>query len=141
MHNTKAFISTLPDYVEVQRTSFCWFLVYGIREELENFSTILDFTKTTELHIFGQEYKIRKPRYTLLESKQRDGTYSIQVYVPMSLFVFKKDDRNRRVSVLIGEIPFSFFQILNRSYCYNYCSLLVWVCFLCHSLFHSLWKC
>ena len=105
MHNTKAFISTLPDFVEVQRTSFCWFLVYGIREELENFSTILDFTKTTELHIFGQEYKIRKPRYTLLESKQRDGTYSIQVYVPMSLFVFKKDDRNRRVSVLIGEIP------------------------------------
>ena len=105
MPNTKAFISTLPDFVEVQRTSFCWFLVYGLREELENFSTIFDFTKTTELHIFGQDYKIRQPKFTLLESKQRDGTYAVQIYVPMSLFVFKKNNRNRRINVLIGEIP------------------------------------
>lgn len=103
--NKKAFITTLPDLVEVQRASFCWFLIHGIREELENFSTIVDLTGNIELNIFGSEYKIRKPLYDISESKQRDGTYAIQVYVPMSIQVFQNDQRNKKTNVLIGEIP------------------------------------
>ena len=31
----KAFLTTLPDFVEIQRASFCWFLEKGLSEELE----------------------------------------------------------------------------------------------------------
>lgn len=105
MLTQKAYMTTLPDFVEVQRASFCWFLVHGLREELEKFSTIVDFSRTIELHIFGHEYKIRKSIFSIVESKQRDGTYAVQVYVPMSIFIFKNDSKNRHTNVLIGEIP------------------------------------
>nr|YP_009675024.1 RNA polymerase beta subunit [Rhizochromulina marina]QDH81875.1 RNA polymerase beta subunit [Rhizochromulina marina] len=101
----KAFLTTLPDFVEIQRSSFCWFLLHGLREELENFSTISDLTRTIELNIFGEDYRIRKPSFSIAESKQRDGTYSVQIYVPMSIFVFNRNSLNKRVNVLIGEIP------------------------------------
>ena len=38
--DNKAFVTTLPDFVEIQRASFCWFLSKGLSEELENFSSI-----------------------------------------------------------------------------------------------------
>jgi DNA-directed RNA polymerase subunit beta len=41
--NKKAFLTTLPDFVEIQRASFCWFLSKGLSEELEKFSSITDF--------------------------------------------------------------------------------------------------
>jgi len=34
----------LPDLVEVQRSSFKWFLEKGLIEELDNFSPITDYT-------------------------------------------------------------------------------------------------
>ena len=64
--NKKAFLTTLPDFVEIQRASFCWFLEKGLSEELEKFSSITDLYKNIELNFFGQEYKIRKPKYNIL---------------------------------------------------------------------------
>ena len=52
MQNNKTFITTLPDFIEIQKTSFCWFISQGLREELENFSSILDFTGNIEVLSF-----------------------------------------------------------------------------------------
>ena len=48
--NKKAFLTTLPDFVEIQRASFCWFLSKGLSEELEKFSSITDLYKFVELN-------------------------------------------------------------------------------------------
>jgi DNA-directed RNA polymerase subunit beta len=106
--NKKAFLTTLPDFVEIQRASFCWFLSKGLSEELEKFSSIKDFANIIELNFFGQEYKIRKPKYDINESKQRDGTYAVRIYVPMSITVFdnqKLNQKNTKTNVFIGELP------------------------------------
>ena len=68
--DNKAFVTTLPDFVEIQRASFCWFLSKGLSEELENFSSITDFTNSIELTFFGYDYKIRKPKYDIIEAKK-----------------------------------------------------------------------
>ena len=81
----KIFITTLHDFVEIQVNSFCWFLSEGLNEELENFSSILDFTKNLEVRFFGNEYKLKKPKYSIFESKQRDSTYSVRIYVPIEI--------------------------------------------------------
>ena len=60
----KAFLTTLPDFVEIQRASFCWFLSEGLRNELQNFSYVTNFSNVVELHIFGSNFKIRKPKKT-----------------------------------------------------------------------------
>ena len=49
----KIFITTLHDFVEIQVNSFCWFLSEGLNEELENFSSILDFTKNPKYAFLG----------------------------------------------------------------------------------------
>lgn len=111
--NNKAFLTTLPDFVEIQRASFCWFLAKGIREELEKFSAITDLYNNTELNFYGQEYKIRKPKYDIVESKYRDTTYAIKIYVPMSLTSFNKEIVNselntndkKKTLIFIGELP------------------------------------
>ncbi len=38
------YITTLPDFIEMQRLSFSWFISQGLSEELSHFSSILDFS-------------------------------------------------------------------------------------------------
>nr|BED43242.1 RNA polymerase beta subunit [Pyropia sp. Myanmar_A]BED43439.1 RNA polymerase beta subunit [Pyropia sp. Myanmar_B]BED43636.1 RNA polymerase beta subunit [Pyropia sp. Myanmar_C] len=75
----------LPDLVEIQRASFKWFLSEGLTEVLEFFPNISDPTSRLELQLFGSEYKIKFPRYSVRQAKNRDRTYSAQIYVPAKL--------------------------------------------------------
>jgi len=106
--NKKAFLTTLPDFVEIQRASFCWFLSKGLSEELGKFSTITDLYRNLELNFFGNEYKIRKPKYNIIETKRRDTTYAVRIYVPMILRVWDVDEsitNDTKSKVFIGELP------------------------------------
>ena len=106
MNNNKAFLTTLPDFVEIQRASFCWFLTKGLREELNNFSSITNFTNTIELNFFGNDFKIRKPKFDIIETKKRDSTYAVRIYVPMSINIFDEfKPPKSRTNVFIGELP------------------------------------
>lgn len=42
------YITALPDFLEMQRVSFCWFIAQGLNEELMMFSRIHDFSYNTE---------------------------------------------------------------------------------------------
>jgi DNA-directed RNA polymerase subunit beta len=106
----KAFLTTLPDFIEIQRASFCWFLSKGLSEELENFSSIKDVYKLFEFNLFSKEYKIKKPKYDITESKRRNVTYGVKIYVPMSTTAFPKNFEQsvtirKRKNVLLGELP------------------------------------
>ena len=71
----------LPNLLEIQRASFCWFLEKGFVQELENFSVIRDYLGDLELTFATKFYKIRAPKFTLDEAKARDTTYSVAIYV------------------------------------------------------------
>ncbi|MGB5896827.1 MAG: hypothetical protein WBG66_01390, partial [Geitlerinemataceae cyanobacterium] len=64
----------LPDLVEIQRSSFRWFLEVGLIEELNSFSPITDYTGKLELTFLGKKYKLKEPKYTVDEAKRRDST-------------------------------------------------------------------
>ena len=104
MQRTAVSRSTLPDLVEVQRASFCWFLEEGLAEEINSFSPITDYTGNLELHLFGDQYKLKYPKYSVLESKRRDATYSVQVYVPARL-VNRSTGVIKEQEVFIGDLP------------------------------------
>ena len=48
MTSTKFSTFILPDLVEIQRASFCWFLEEGLAEEIKSFSPITDYTGNLE---------------------------------------------------------------------------------------------
>jgi DNA-directed RNA polymerase subunit beta len=77
--------STFPDLADIQINSFRWFLNEGLAEILEFFPLISDPTGKLELQFFGQEYKLKFPRYSVRKAKSRDRTYSAQIYVPSKL--------------------------------------------------------
>jgi DNA-directed RNA polymerase beta subunit len=49
----KSFITTLPNLGEIQFNSFCWFLKYGLSEELEKISRINALTGNLQIRIYG----------------------------------------------------------------------------------------
>jgi DNA-directed RNA polymerase beta subunit len=75
------YITTLPDFIEMQRLSFSWFICQGLSEELSHFSSILDFSSNIESLIFGQQYKLIKPFYTALDAKKDAKSYVAQLQV------------------------------------------------------------
>ena len=38
MKQSMNYITALPDFIEMQRVSFCWFIAQGLNEELAMFS-------------------------------------------------------------------------------------------------------
>jgi DNA-directed RNA polymerase subunit beta len=105
MTNTLATASyMLPDLIEIQRSSFRWFLEEGLIEELNSFSPISDYTGKLELHFIGKNYKLKRPKYDVDEAKRRDATYSMQMFVPARL-INKETGVQKEQDVFIGELP------------------------------------
>ncbi len=94
----------LPDLIEIQRSSFRWFLEEGLIEELDSFSPITDYTGRLELHFLGSQYKLKEPKYDVDEAKRRDSTYAVQMYVPTRL-INKETGEIKEQEVFIGDLP------------------------------------
>ncbi|MCU0535682.1 MAG: DNA-directed RNA polymerase subunit beta [Hydrococcus sp. Prado102] len=101
---TNQTYNLLPDLIEIQHASFRWFLEEGLIEELDSFSPISDYTGKLELHFIGSDYKLKEPKYSVEESKRRDSTYSVQMYVPTRL-INKENGEISEMEVFIGDLP------------------------------------
>ena len=90
------YITALPDFIEMQRISFCWFISEGLKDELNNFSSILDFSGNIEYIFFGQEYKLVKPIYNSSNAKKHAANYIAQLIMPIEM-------RNRQTNTTIRQ--------------------------------------
>ena len=97
------YTTTLPDFIEMQRLSFCWFIKQGLTEELNSFSRIYDFSQNTEYILFGQEYSLVKPIYNIVRAKKYTANYSAQLLIPLEI-------RNKKTNLIKYH---SKFPILN----------------------------
>ena len=77
------YITALPDFMEIQRISFSWFLYQGVCDELSLFSVTRDFSRKVDMLIYSQEYKLRIPRRSPLEAKTDGKSYvaKLQMFV------------------------------------------------------------
>ena len=87
------YTTTLPDFIEMQRISFCWFIKQGLTEELKRFSRIYDFSENTEYILFGQEYTLVKPTYNIVRAKKYTANYSVQLLIPLEV-------RNNKTNII-----------------------------------------
>lgn len=85
------YITSLPDFIAMQRVSFCWFIAQGLTEELAMFSQIRDFSQNTEYVLFGQEYSLMKPVYKLTKAKKYIANYAAQLVIPLEV-------RNKKIN-------------------------------------------
>ena len=94
----------LPDLIEIQRSSYKWFLEQGLIEEISSFSPISDYAGKLELHFIAENYKLKEPKYYVEEAKRRDASYSVQMYVPTRL-LNKETGEIKEQEVFIGDLP------------------------------------
>ena len=85
MKQNMNYINALPDFLAMQRISFCWFITQGLNEELSLFSRIQDFSQSTEYIMFGEEYSLIKPPYSLLIARKYNGNYRAQLVIPIEV--------------------------------------------------------
>jgi DNA-directed RNA polymerase subunit beta len=85
MKQNMNYINALPDFLTMQRISFCWFITQGLNEELALFSRIYDFSQNTEYIMFGEEYNLIKPPYNLLIAQKYSGNYRAQLVIPIEV--------------------------------------------------------
>ncbi len=85
MKQNMNYINALPDFLAMQRISFCWFITQGLNEELALFSRIQDFSQKTEYVLFGEEYSLIKPPYSLLIARKYSGNYRVQLVIPIEV--------------------------------------------------------
>ena len=101
---SKISSNLLTDLIEIQRSSFRWFLERGLVEELNSFSPIADYTGRLELHLLGDKYRLKEPKYSVDEAKRRDSTYAVQMYVPTRL-INRETGEIKEQEVFIGDLP------------------------------------
>ena len=85
MKQSMNYINALPDFIEMQRASFCWFIAQGLNEELAMFSRIHDFSYNTEYVLFGNEYCLVKPIYNIIRAKKYTANYAAQLVIPLEI--------------------------------------------------------
>ena len=102
---TNVYKYLLPNLLETQRKSFCWFLELGFMQELDNFFNIRDDRDELELKLFSKFLTIRQPRYALSEAMRRDTTYSVQAYTRGQLIYLNDLNQTTDKEILICDIP------------------------------------
>ncbi|MEK4883251.1 DNA-directed RNA polymerase subunit beta [Bacillus sp. FSL W8-0223] len=95
-------ILELPNLIEIQTSSYQWFLDEGLREMFRDISPIEDFTGNLSLEFI--DYSLGEPKYSVEEAKQRDATYSAPLRVKVRL-VNKETGEVKDQEVFMGDFP------------------------------------
>ncbi len=94
----------VPPLLEIQRKSFKDFIENGIKEVLDEFSPIVDYSGKAKLY-FLEPIIDAKPKYDKKECKRRSVTYSVPLNVK-ARFVVEETGQAVEDVVFLGDIPY-----------------------------------
>ena len=95
-------ILDMPNLIEIQHTSYQWFLNTGLKETFADISPIQDFTGNLVLEFM--DYGFGEPKYSVEECKDRDVTYAVPMRVRVRL-VNKETGEVKEQEVFMGDFP------------------------------------
>ena len=93
----------LPDLIEVQKSSYKWFIEEGLREVFDDISPIQDYTGNLILE-FVDYYIDSEVKYDEMEARERDANYSAALKVKVRL-INRETGEVKEQEVFMGDIP------------------------------------
>ena len=75
----------MPNLIEIQKTSYQWFLDEGLKEVFDDISPIADFAGHLSLEFVDFTLCKDDIKYTIEECKERDATYAAPLKVRVRL--------------------------------------------------------
>ena len=92
----------IPNLIEIQHSSYRWFLEEGLWEIFCEISPIQDFTGNLLLEFI--EYSLGEPKYSVKECKERDVTYAAPMRARVRL-INKETGEVKEQDVFMGDFP------------------------------------
>jgi len=92
----------LKDLLDIQKESYNWFLLEGIKEVFEDLFPVESFTGNISLSF--SDYSFDEPRYSVKESKERMVTYSAPLKVQARVFINETGEVKEQ-EVFLGDMP------------------------------------
>ncbi len=96
-------ILEMPNLLEVQKTSYQWFLDVGLKEVFKDVGSIVDYGGNLELS-FVDFSMDEKPKYDVEECKARDATYAAPIKVKVQLRNTQNNQINEQ-EIFMGDFP------------------------------------
>ncbi len=94
----------MPDFIEIQKKSYNWFLEEGLREVFADISPISDYNNNLSLNFVDFTLCEDEKKYTIEECKERDATYAAPMKVDVMLHN-KDTDEIITQEVFMGDMP------------------------------------
>ena len=96
-------IMPMPNLLEIQKTSYQWFLDTGLREVFADVGAITDYAGTLELSFI--DYSMDEPpKYNVEECKARDATYAAPLKVSVRLRN-RETEEIKEQEIFMGDFP------------------------------------
>ncbi len=96
-------ILDMPNLLEVQKTSYQWFLDVGLKEVFKDVGSIVDYGGNLELS-FVDFSMDEKAKYDVEECKARDATYAAPIKVKVQLRNTQNNQINEQ-EIFMGDFP------------------------------------
>ena len=96
-------IQDMPNLLEIQKSSYQWFLDTGLREVFRDVAAITDYSGNLELTFI--DYSMEdSPKYSIEECQARDATYAAPLKVRVRLRN-KETDEIKEQEIFMGDFP------------------------------------
>ena len=96
-------VMEMPNLLELQKSSYQWFLEKGLREVFKDVASITDYAGNLELSFI--DYSMDEPpKYSVEECKARDATYAAPVKVRVRLRN-KETEEIKEQEIFMGDFP------------------------------------
>ena len=94
----------MPNFIEVQKNSYQWFLDEGLKEAFADISPITDYSGHLSLEFVDFKLCTEDKKYTIPQCKERDATYSAPLKVKVRLHNKETDEINEH-EIFMGDLP------------------------------------
>ena len=97
-------IMDMPNLLEIQKSSYKWFLETGLREVFRDIDYISDYSGNLELSFIDYTMKPEDAKYSVEECKARDATYAAPLKVKVRLRN-KETGEIKEQEIFMGDFP------------------------------------
>ena len=97
-------IMQMPNLLEIQKSSYQWFLDTGLRDVFKDVEAIRDYSGNLELSFIDYSMSPADAKYNVEECKARDATYAAPLKVRVRLRN-RETDEIKEQEIFMGDFP------------------------------------
>ncbi len=102
----KQDVIEMPNLIDVQKSSYDWFINEGLKEAFADISPITDYSGNLSMDFVGYEFAKGEAKYSIEECKARDATYAAPLKVKVRLRNSENPEEDiKEHEIFMGDLP------------------------------------